>query len=1095
MCLPAASLTAFAQSQLSATPGAVSLSGTVLNVQVAVAGSGPFAILPSGSFFTVSETSDTAPAVFTVSVANTTCSNGNLICMGSITLHPTSPSTGSDVAIPVSFTPGPGAGGTFITASPASVSFNAFPGQSVAATVMLTTTSVTPVSFTVTQTPQNSWLTVSFSTMQASAAGTSPGSVTMTAFANTTGLIASQGGSVTITASGGAQTVIPVTLNLAGSTGATYSASPSSVALVYPGNPQSQHIDVFSSNASVTAFNAAIVNCTGANFLLLSGGGSATGTVLVGQPVSGGLNLSLNNPSALPNGAYECQVVLSNPASVSDQLAIPVSLTVGSPASCAQPLCVNRTDDSASNPLSGMLRYAVLNAPKGATITFDPALNGQTIALDSGSPNNHIKVTQDLTIQGPGPLTISGGNATRIFFIGGGNVAISGVTLANGLAKGGDGGTGGGGAGMGGAIFLNAGFLTLSNVVFSGNRAQGGNGGAASGGGGGGFGGNAMGDNGANGGDLGGAGGIASGQAGIDGGAGGPGAGGGSGGGGSQAAGNGGNGGFGGGGGLAGSGCGAFGALLEGNGGSGGFGGGGGVGRTSTGGFGGGAGTVITGTCTTAVPLAGGGGGAGFGGAIFAASGSLLAVNTTFLSNLAISGMGGGILSKNGQAKGAALFICSSSFCGPGYNASVTLSGVSLFEGSSAASAGASQPCPGRDDPDVCGALASATPTHFLVTAPSTFAQGQTLSFTVTALDANNNTVIAYSGPVHFSSTDTRAALPPNAALTRGTGTFTATLNSLGSQSITVADAATSSIAGTSGAIAIVTGISLSPVSASPGAGSGSFQIFTFTFNDPNGYQDLDVVNILFNTFLDGRQACYLAYSRTLNTLYLVDDTGSFLLPNNQLNNSQCSVNLGANPIAQGSGNTLTVTLSLGFSPGFAGNKVIYLAARSTTQNSGWQALGTWTVPGATATSPAVGAVNPARGSGPSQSFTFTFTDHNGTQDLGVVDILINNFLDGRQACYVAYSVPLDTLYLVDDTGSSLLPGLTLGGSGTLSNSQCTISSASAASAGTTLFLTVNLAFTPSFAGNRIVYMAARNSTDTSNSGWQPAGTWSVTSQ
>ena len=273
-------------------------------------------------------------------------------------------------------------------------------------------------------------------------------------------------------------------------------------------NPQSQHVNVFSSNAGVTAFNAAIANCTGTNFLLLSGG-VGSGTLLAGQPVSSGIGLQLNNPQSLPTGTYVCQVVLSNPANAADQLAIPVSLTVNGGGTCTPPLCVNRTDDSASAPISGMLRYAVLNAPRGAVITFDPALNGQTIALDTSSANNHIKIGQDLTIQGPGPLTVSGNNATRIFFIAGGNVTISGLTLANGFAKGGDGNSsatgGGGAAGMGGAIFLNGGFLTLNGVVLSGNRAQGGNGGfggGIGGGGGGGFGSGASGGQGGNGGDL-----------------------------------------------------------------------------------------------------------------------------------------------------------------------------------------------------------------------------------------------------------------------------------------------------------------------------------------------------------------------------------------------------------------------------------------------------------------------------------------------------------------------------------------------------------------------------------------------------------------
>src|SRR5271157_2986055 len=154
-----------AQSQLSATPNPVALSGTNLNVQVTVSGSGPFTIINQvGSFFSVSETADTAPASFIVSVANTGCSNGGVACNGSITLHPTSASGGgTDVPITVTFCPGGSCGGTtgVISANPTSVTLNSVTGP-LAATVNLTTASTTPVSFSVTTTPTSgsSWLTV-----------------------------------------------------------------------------------------------------------------------------------------------------------------------------------------------------------------------------------------------------------------------------------------------------------------------------------------------------------------------------------------------------------------------------------------------------------------------------------------------------------------------------------------------------------------------------------------------------------------------------------------------------------------------------------------------------------------------------------------------------------------------------------------------------------------------------------------------------------------------------------------------------------------------------------------------------------------------
>jgi hypothetical protein len=110
-------------------------------------------------------------------------------------------------------------------------------------------------------------------------------------------------------------------------------------------------------------------------------------------------------------------------------------------------------------------------------------------------------------------------------------------------------------------------------------------------------------------------------------------------------------------------------------------------------------------------------------------------------------------------------------------------------------------------------------------------------------------------------------------------------------------------------------------------------------------------MNILVNDWLDGRHACYLAYARGNNTLYLMNDNGDGLLPGMALNwsgslgNSQCTVN-GVGSSATANGNTLTLTLNMAFAAGFAGNRVFYLAARDVSElnNTGWQAMGSWTV-------------------------------------------------------------------------------------------------------------------------------------------------------
>ena len=266
--------------------------------------------------------------------------------------------------------------------------------------------------------------------------------------------------------------------------------------------------------------------------------------------------------------------------------------------------------------------------------------------------------------------------------------------------------------------------------------------------------------------------------------------------------------------------------------------------------------------------------------------------------------------------------------------------GSSLALSGDASTAVAGMPADGADVPPDFTALGAALVwtqqpgARFGLSAPASAIPGVPFNFRVTALDANGNPNPAYSGTVRFISTDLAAILPANSTLTNGAGTFSATFNTLGPQNITAIDTVTG-IAGYSNAVAVALGTM--PVSASPASGSGFNQTFTFTFSDPRTFLDLDVVNVLINNFLDGRSACYLAYSRPTGTIYLVNDAGAGPLPGLPLNgsgngtasvsNSQCRLNL-VGSAAFTNGNSLSLVLNLNFFGGFAGNKVIYMAAR-----------------------------------------------------------------------------------------------------------------------------------------------------------------------
>ncbi len=101
---------------------------------------------------------------------------------------------------------------------------------------------------------------------------------------------------------------------------------------------------------------------------------------------------------------------------------------------------------------------------------------------------------------------------------------------------------------------------------------------------------------------------------------------------------------------------------------------------------------------------------------------------------------------------------------------------------------------------------AKPTTVTFVVSAPDQVQTGTQFTFTVTAVDAMGNTVTGYAGTVQFFCFgDPLATLPIPATLFNGTGTFPATLVTLGTQTILAQDTSAFSIYGTSNEIDVTT--------------------------------------------------------------------------------------------------------------------------------------------------------------------------------------------------------------------------------------------------------------------------------------------------
>ncbi len=277
-------------------------------------------------------------------------------------------------------------------------------------------------------------------------------------------------------------------------------------------------------------------------------------------------------------------------------------------------------------------------------------------------------------------------------------------------------------------------------------------------------------------------------------------------------------------------------------------------------------------------------------------------------------------------------------------------------------------------------AVSPSTATKFAVGTPPAATAGTAFNFTVTAQDQFNNTAIAYAGTVHFTSSDGQAVLPADATLTNGTGSFSATLRTAGSQTITATDTTTSSITGTSNGIAVGAAAATKFALTAPGtANTGTSFSFTVTAQDQFNNTATGYAGAVHFTSTD--PAAVLPADTTLTF-----GTGSFNAQLNTAGNRTITATDTVTSSITGTSNTITVTSTTSAPTFTSANSTTFTVGTAgtftiTTNGSPTPTISsTGTLPGGvTFTNNGNGtatlAGTPAAGSGGTYQLTFTATN------------------------------------------------------------------------------------------------------------------------
>jgi photosystem II stability/assembly factor-like uncharacterized protein len=284
------------------------------------------------------------------------------------------------------------------------------------------------------------------------------------------------------------------------------------------------------------------------------------------------------------------------------------------------------------------------------------------------------------------------------------------------------------------------------------------------------------------------------------------------------------------------------------------------------------------------------------------------------------------------------------------------------------------------------------------------------------------------------------------------------------------------------------------PLSVGPASGTAGRQSFTFVARDSVSVNNIQYAQFLFSkSGITALNACYISYDPAANVFYLLSDDmtqwyGLLGGSANTVGNAQCTI-YGATSGSVKSGTDLITSVDISFRSGFAGVKGIYQFAGDTSAGgSGWQSMGTWNDTGDPSAVELI-SLSPNSGTGVSQIFTAVMKDGDGATTIPFVQFVMNAGLSGFNGCFIHYDRASNVFFLLNDLGT-VFSGL-VAGSGTVSNSQCTLNGTGSGgtSIGSNLTVTYSLTFSAGFAGTKQIYMQGVDNTGVIEV-WHQMGTW-----